>query len=137
MCSFKCIRGLVSENALTVNVVTSPKNSWDLQKSTFILLFDHSEPNWVTESYFSSDLRLQDCLLKGWAQTTSILVVIERICHYQLKCNYLKIHQFFAAFFWFFLESTLNFQCSEKNNEPDRSSISEFTVFKRCVDLNV
>ena len=39
MCLFKCITGLVSENHLTVNVLTSPKNSWNLQKSTFILLF--------------------------------------------------------------------------------------------------
>ena len=43
----------------------------------------------------------------------------------------------FCCIFLVFFESTLNFQCSEKNNEPDRSSISEFTVFKRCVDLNV
>ena len=43
----------------------------------------------------------------------------------------------FCCIFFVFLESTLNFQCSEKNNEPDRSSISEFTVSERCVDLNV
>ena len=39
--------------------------------------------------------------------------------------------------FFAFLESTLNFKCSENNNERDRSSISEFTVSERCVDLNV
>ena len=43
----------------------------------------------------------------------------------------------FGSIFFVFLESTLNFQCSEKINEPHRSSISELTVSKRCVDLNV
>ena len=36
-----------------------------------------------------------------------------------------------------FLESTLNFQCSEKGNEPQRSKTFEFTVSERCVDLFV
>ena len=37
----KCINGLVSENPTVVNVLTSPQNSWNLQKSTVILLFNH------------------------------------------------------------------------------------------------
>ena len=102
MCWFKCIRGFVFQNSLAVNVLTSPKNSWHLQKGTFILLSHHSEPNWVTESYLSSDLRFEECLLRSWVPTTSILVVIERIYHYQFKSNYLKNHKFFAAFFCIF-----------------------------------
>ena len=43
----------------------------------------------------------------------------------------------FCGILFVFLESTLNFQCSEKKYEPPRSSISEFTVSERCVDLNV
>ena len=39
MCLFKCITGLVSENRLTMNVLTSPKNSWNMQKKTFTLFF--------------------------------------------------------------------------------------------------
>ena len=35
--TFKCIKGLVSENPLAVNMLTSLKNCWNLQKSTFIL----------------------------------------------------------------------------------------------------
>ena len=57
MCLIKCITGFLSENTLAVNVLTSPKNSWNLQKSTFILLFLHSEPNWVRKTYFWLDLR--------------------------------------------------------------------------------
>ena len=43
----------------------------------------------------------------------------------------------FWCIFFVFLEHTLNFQCSEKNNEPHRSSISEVIVSERCADLNV
>ena len=57
MCLFKCIKAIVSENHLAVNVLTSPRNSWNLQKSTFILLFYQSETNWVSKSYFSLDMR--------------------------------------------------------------------------------
>ena len=45
MCIFKCITRIVSGNPLAVNVLTSPRNSWNLQKSTFIQLFHPSEPN--------------------------------------------------------------------------------------------
>ena len=113
MCLFKCITGFLYENPLAVKVLTSLKNSWILQKSSFILLFSHSEPNWVRTSYFEWDLRFWDCLLTRWLPTTSILVVVERIYRYQLKSNYLKNPRLFAAFFPRFLVSTLNFQCYE------------------------
>ena len=38
MCLFKCITGLVSEKPIAVNVLTSPRNSCNMQKRTFILL---------------------------------------------------------------------------------------------------
>ena len=83
-------KGLVSENLLAVNVLQSPKNCWNLHKSTFILLFCHSEPNWVGKSQFQSYLRFWDCLGTPWLPTTSILILIGRIYHYQFKCSYLK-----------------------------------------------
>ena len=109
MCSLKCITGLVSENPLAVNVLTSPKNSWNLQKSTLILLFYHSGPNWARKSYFQSDLRFQDCLLTHWLPTTSILVVIGRIYRYQFKWNYLKNHRLFALHFFYIISSYMKF----------------------------
>ena len=57
ICLFKCITAIVSENPLAVNVLTSLKNSWNLQKSSSILLFNHSEPNWAWKSYLYSVLR--------------------------------------------------------------------------------
>ena len=41
---------------------------------------------------------------------TSILVIIGRTYHFQIKCNYLKNQIRFAAFFIAFLESTINFE---------------------------
>ena len=96
---FKCITGLLSEKTLAVNVLTSPKKSWNLQKSTFILPFLHSGQNWVSKSYFQEDLRFFDCLIPPWLETTSIFVVIERIYSYQNKWNYLKNGRLFAIFF--------------------------------------
>ena len=99
---FNCITEFGSDNPRRVNVITSPKNPWNLQKGIFILLFLHSEPNWVTKSYFKSDLRFWDCLITRWLETTSILVVIEGIYRYQFKSNHSKNHRPFAALFLHF-----------------------------------
>ena len=113
MCLFKWIRRLLSENPLAVNVLTSPKNSWNLDKNIFILIFHHFGPNWARKSYFQSHLRFQDCLLTRWLPSSSILVLIERIYRYQFKLNYLKNHRLFALHFFTLLGSTRNFKCSE------------------------
>ena len=52
MCLFKCVAKLLSENDLAVKELTILKNSWNVQKSTFLLVFHHSEPNWARKSYF-------------------------------------------------------------------------------------
>ena len=107
MCLFKCITGLVSENPLAGNMLTTPKNSWNLHESTFVLSFIHYMLNWVRSSYFQSDLRFSDCLITRWLKTTSILVIMERIYRYQFKSNYLKKSRVFAIFvlhFWYLHE---------------------------------
>ena len=104
MCLFKCITGLVSENLLAVNVLTSFKNSWNLQESTFVLSFIHSKLNWVRKSYFQSDLRFSDCLITRWLETTSILVIMDKIDRYQFISNYPKNRRVLAIFvlhFWY------------------------------------
>ena len=121
MCWFKSITGLFSENPLAVNLLTSPKNSWNLEKSTFIPPFLHSQLNWVTKNYFPSDLKFYDCLITRWMEIASILLVIERIYRYQFKSNYLKNERVFAWIFSAFLVTTWNFECSEK----DRSLIGQ------------
>ena len=52
-----------------------------------------------------------------WIPTANILVVVERIYHYQFKSNYLKNQSVFSRFlfyFFLFLVAALNLQCSEK-----------------------
>ena len=66
---------------------------------------------------------------------TSILLVIERIYRYQLKCNYLKIQKHFGNFFTC-LESTLNFEHLFQKNEPHSLNISEVIASERCAYLN-
>ena len=99
---FKCITGLVSEKPIAVNVLTSSKNSCNMQKRTFILLFRPFHQNLVRKGYFWSDLRFDDCLITRWVPTTSILVLSERIYRWQIKPNYLKNRKYFAACFFFF-----------------------------------
>ena len=110
MCLFKCITGLVSENPLAVNVLTSLKNSWNLHEKTFVLSFIHSELNWVRNTYFSSDLRCSVSLISRWLEFTSIVVIMERIYCYQFKSNYLKSLRVFAIFVFhcWYLHETSN-----------------------------
>ena len=136
MCLFKCKTRLLSENPVTVNVLTSIKNSWDLEKSTFILLFHHSEPRWVRKSYFHSDLRFLDCFITRWLETTIILVVIERIYRDQFKSYYLKHRKPLTLFFlnvWNLHEVS---NALKKKNELHRSSISEVIDFGISAYLN-
>ena len=53
MCLFKFIIGLLSKKLFIVNVLTSPQNSWNMQKRTFILFILHSERNCFRKSLFS------------------------------------------------------------------------------------
>ena len=47
----KCVKNPISEKVSAVNALMIAKNYWNLQKSTFILLFYYSEPSCVRKSY--------------------------------------------------------------------------------------
>ena len=64
---------------------------------------------------------------------TSILFWIVRICHTQLKYNYLKHEKFFFIFFLGCRESTLNFIHFEKQDDLHSYFISEITDSERPV----
>ena len=132
---FKCITGLVSENPLAVNVLTSRRNFYNLHESTFILSFLHPEPNCVRKSCFQSDLRFYYCLLTRWLETTSILVVIEITYRYKLKLNYRKNHRLFAIFYFIF-GIYMKFPVFWIKYEAHRSSISEVIDSEKCAYLN-
>ena len=132
---FKCITRLVTENLLEVNLLLRPKYSWNLKKSTFFQVFHHSDPNWVSKSYFQSDLRFLDCLLTRWLPTTSYLVAIETIYGCQFKSNYLKNENLFADFS---LSSWYLHEISNvlKKNEPHKWIFSGVIDSERWAYLN-
>ena len=109
--------------------------SQNLQKSTFTLLFRRYETNWFRKCLFLPDLRHLDCLLTRWLSTTSILVIIGWIYHYQLKCNYLKNQKYFAIFYCTF-GIYIKFWTFSKKNQPPSLSIFEVTDFERRAYLN-
>ena len=128
-------QGLFPQKPFPGNALTSPKNSWNVQKSTFVLLFHYPEPNWVRKSYFQSDMTFQGCLVIRWLPTTSILVVTERIYRCQFKSNYLKDHKFFWNSFCNF-GIFIKVLMLSKQHESIRSSISQVIDSERCVYLN-
>ena len=115
--------------------VNESQSSWNLQKNTFIILFHHSDPQWVWKSYFQSDLKFLDCSLTRWLPTTSIFVAIERIDHYKFKANYLKNHQNFGVFFLSF-RMYIKLQFFRKKYELHRSNISVVIDYERCAYFN-
>ena len=118
-----------------VNLLTRSKNSWDLQKRTFTLVFRPFEPNWVPKSYFQSNLRFYDCLITRWLPTTSTHVLIERIYCYVLKSNDLKNLKFLLHFSCHF--GIYNkFPKFWNKNDPHSSNISEVVDSERCACLN-
>ena len=85
-----------------MNVLTSRKNSSNLQKSAFLLLFHHSGPYSIRKSYFQWDLGLYNCLITRWLETMSILVVMNGVYRHQFKSIYLQNRKRSGHFFFIF-----------------------------------
>ena len=114
MCLFKCITGLFSENLLAVNVLTSRQNNWNLQKSTFILVFLHSEPNWVKKKLFSiisEILRLVDNTFTGNYEYSRSK---RENLPLPIQINISKESSTYCIIVFNILKCTWNFECSEK-----------------------
>ena len=114
---------LLSEKPLAVNVLTSPKYSWNLQKSTFILLFLHSQPKWVRKSLFSIRCDILGLLVY-------MLIVNCECCssngenlRLPIQIQLSKKPQTFCDLFFAFLVSIWNFQCSVKKKKKKRMSV--------------
>ena len=127
---FKCITGLVSENPLAVTVLTSPKNSWNLQKSTFIILFHHSEPNKLSQKkLFLTRSEILGLLVNTLTANYEYSRSNRENLPLPIQINLSKKPYIFCCIFFYF-------QCSEKKkkNEPHRSSISiSYWLQKMCL----
>ena len=99
-CLLKCKKGLVSENPLALNVLRSPKNCWNLLKSTFILsyFFIILSQLEIEKVIFRQIWDFRSPFLTRWLPITSILVVIGRNYSYHFKSNCLKNWKLFVIF---------------------------------------
>ena len=77
--SDKCLKYPISEDPSTSNMVNVPKDSWNVHHTTFIILIDHCQVNWVGKSLSYSHAESWDCFLTYWLQMKSILFLIETI----------------------------------------------------------
>ena len=99
----KCLKTPVSDQTSTSNMVKGPKHICNLDDSTFTILIDHWEANWVWKSLFQCYAKFGDCLLTHSLSLTSILFLIETISRNQLRYSYLRKKRFFLNFslhFW-------------------------------------
>ena len=136
MCFFKCITLLVSENPLAGNVLTSPKNSWNLQEKYFYPTFSSF---WAKLGYKESILIRSDILgplfntltanyeysrtnRKNWPLPIQIKLSKKPSI---FCCN-------FCCSFGIYIKSSMFW----KINEPHRSSISEVIDSEKWAYLN-
>ena len=133
MCLFKFIIGLLSKKLFIVNVLTSPKNSWNMQKRTFILFILHSEPNCFRNSLFSirSEILglLENTLIRNYEYSRSnrgdLLLPIQ-----------IKLSKKPETFCDLFLHLWYLHQISNVLKKKWSSCISEVIDCERCAFLN-
>ena len=136
MYSFKCITGIVSGNPLAVIVLTSPKSSLNLRKSTFILLFHLSEPNWVWKILFLIRFQiiwlLVDKLTATYEYSRTNRENLPLLIQIKLSKKTIKLFLYFLTFF----EIYIKFSMFWNKHQLHRSNISEIIDSKRCAYFN-
>ena len=77
--SYKCLKSPFWKDLLTRNMVNVLNHFWNLHHSTFIILIDHCQVNWVGKSLCFWNAKSWDCLLTHSLPMNSILFLIETI----------------------------------------------------------
>ena len=98
----------------------------NLHHSTFIILIDHCQVNWVGKNLPYWRAKSWDCLLTHWLPMKRILFLLETIERYQFRCNYLRNQILFLNFFEF-LKSRSNFKYFETKYGTHRFFICKIT----------
>ena len=120
----------VSENTSVVNVLTSPKDCRNLQKSTFIQIFHDSELDWVRAKFEILGLLLNTLTTHYFNSRTNrenLPLPIQRQLSEKLKS--------FSEFFIKILVCTLNLEHFARN-KPHSSSIFEYIDSEKRENLN-
>ena len=100
--SYKCLKSPFWKDFLTSNMVNVLNHFWNLHHSTFIILIDHCQVNWVGKSLCFWNAKSSDCLLTHWLPMKSILFLIETILRYHFRSNYLSNKKLFRKIFLHF-----------------------------------
>ena len=106
----KCLKGLVSDNPWTSNMVNGPKHCWNLNNKTFTIFIGPCEKNSGLKSLPELYAKSYDCLLTRWLPMTSIFFFKETIYCYIFRWNYLRNRKYFLnlSFRFLNLDSILN-----------------------------
>ena len=102
-CLDKYIKGSVSEDPSTSNMVNGPKHCTKLNDSTFTILIHPCEANSGWKSLSKWYAKSWDSLLTQWCPRTSIFFLIETIYRYVFRCNYLKKEKYYLNFLLHFI----------------------------------
>ena len=135
MCLFKCITGILSENPLAVNGLTSLKNLITEKKITFILLFHYSKTNWVWKMLFLIRSEILRLLVNTLTANCEYSRSNRENLLLPIQINLSKKPSTFCDIFLAFLVFTCNFKYCETKNKRQRSSVSQLIDSKRCAYL--
>ena len=106
----KCLKGPLSEDASTINMVNRLKHSSKLNGSTFTIFIDPCEGNSGWKSLFDWYAKSWNCLLAHWLPMTSILFLTEPIYCNIFRYNYLRNKKQYLIFLCIFRFNFKHFQ---------------------------
>ena len=121
---FKCITGLLSQNPLAVNKLTSPKSP-EICKKVLLSSFFSFSAKLSSKKLFSTRSEILLLLDNTRTGNHQYSLVVERICRYKFKRKYLKNYQPFLLFFLKFWNVLDISNVLKKKIKPYRSSFSE------------
>ena len=96
----KCLKGPVSEELWTVNVLKSPKPFLNLHGSIFVRFFDNSEKKISPKSSFLVVCEIYRLLVNILTPDDKYYLSVKTsVFANQFNCNYIEIKKFFSSFF--------------------------------------
>ena len=78
-CLNKCLKNPVLEETSSSGMVNEKKHCWNLDDTTFTIVIDHSEGNWLSKNLSYWYAKPEKCLLTHWLLVTSVPFVTEAI----------------------------------------------------------
>ena len=112
MCLFKCITRLLSENPLAVNVLTSSKNSWNLEKNN--ATFSSFEAKLSYKNFFLMRSDILGLVVNTLTANYEYSLSNRENFPIPIRINLSKIPFTTTVNLLKFLEFAWNFKCSEK-----------------------